>query len=1167
MEIPFDVDEDFAVIGNTRLCLRNRLVDSQGIPMAQRRSAFAILSSRLVADTLDDGSSPTVVRMYKQQLAVSRILFHQDSVQLMHGAGTGKTETSQFAMMNLLASGLITRILIVNTSRNHNIKAKKTFRTLWELNNRGVFGNAFKHLTFDAFLKEHVCFNTYSVLKTTLVNDKVDPSELTNYGDQMDIPRDGYGIIFDEAHNLVSERETIMRTFSRKLVDILANCRGTKVIFSSATPIVNDVSGFQVIKSLLLRTNDVDVGRTEDALGGLPGELISYKEACYDHLKITQMFNESDPLEGIVNISDDPDIQAQAYPLRVFRMKPQRYQLVDILEYLIAIDYEKSSKATGFSAVSIVEFNKFSVASEPGIINVDESSNERYGFFLGTTCGKKGNRFKSSTVSQPSSPQSPVDSSNALFENSSDIGQPPSSTATSFTGEREVVDSCIAEQIVDQVEKSKDGVAIVYLFLNETGSKTICACLESRGYERYTGEKKASNSSKKRAYLEYDSNSSEKHRRLFEDAKKPENWDGSIVKVIVGSRAMRDGVDIHHVTQIHIALPEWHVPGLIQAWHRGIRSNGHNSLIYHRALELSRRENITMEEARKRIKIEYKVYNYVIDLTNLTDQELEGARNRFRKLSNRKLTNDQIRQIVKRRDFSLREIQTALKKYIEVGKLMECLKKHSIDYYVNNGTTAELPVQQREPEYVFADVSRALAKKQITTAMGKHHEMTIDKLVDTCLKCQRFLSRDDILDTLAHLVHNDFLLFVDSLGYTMRLVVHNKDVLLVSSIANPSQTLASHTTKMNSIRQLTFQIPSIQQDDLKITAVREVNTINKLKKTLEDALTQDGRNFTSGDLTVSFLRHMTNFWGPASQDLAIRGASPDGGEYSGVLNLYVLGRHVNKCSIHVRRCIKGVLTFSKMPTENASQPNSPLAPIVRWVQAKSSHCQDIEVVRPISLVERYEVFDFREIPEIVNFFNQQNTQTSRTFDWFSYQPRTNGIIMLKKIPKEPREETVPKEPRGEMVSWSSFVDAYLDKLVDFGSLDNRLISVKKFGDQRSKGRQLALVDGDIRSDDARTGERELSVRAKLLEELTSGIYFVFFPYETPIWEDKTDTSLLNSLLNLKRRELADKQNAEMGRPCWKHRLLAVEYLATIGEITLDRKEAIYQAIWRKKDTR
>lgn len=116
-----------------------------------------------------------------------------------------------------------------------------------------------------------------------------------------------------------------------------------------------------------------------------------------------------------------------------------------------------------------------------------------------------------------------------------------------------------------------------------------------------------------------------------------ENWDGSIVKIIIGSKIMRDGVDLKHAIQTHIVIPEWRISSFIQAHHRGIRSNGHDHIIHHRALKYveEKRQSLKKPEERMKIeeaeeliregKIDVEIYYHYIDMKLLYPEDVDEA--------------------------------------------------------------------------------------------------------------------------------------------------------------------------------------------------------------------------------------------------------------------------------------------------------------------------------------------------------------------------------------------------------------------------------------------------------------------------------------------------------------------------------------------------------------
>ena len=106
-------------------------------------------------------------------------------------------------MMLLLAAGLIDKIIIINASPTLNIKARNTLKNIFDLKR---FNSRFSHLTVESFVQTYVIFVTYHGLSQRL---------------EEEYPFNHIGVIFDEAHILVSETKSLKRETSNKLVNCI----------------------------------------------------------------------------------------------------------------------------------------------------------------------------------------------------------------------------------------------------------------------------------------------------------------------------------------------------------------------------------------------------------------------------------------------------------------------------------------------------------------------------------------------------------------------------------------------------------------------------------------------------------------------------------------------------------------------------------------------------------------------------------------------------------------------------------------------------------------------------------------------------------------------------------------------------------------------------------
>jgi hypothetical protein len=134
------------------------------------------------------------------------------------------------------------------------------------------------------------------------------------------------------------------------------------------------------------------------------------------------------------------------------------------------------------------------------------------------------------------------------------------------------------------------------------------------------------------------------------------------------------------------------------------------------------------------------------------------------------------------------------------------------------------------------------------------------------------------------------------------------------------------------------------------------------------------------------------------------------------------------------------------------------------------------------------------------------------------------------------------------MSFPEFIDKFLEYIIDFTKMTYGLVSIRKFSNIRSKGRQLEITSQ--------------TVKERLIEELSKGIYYVFFAFEEPRELPNGEKTLIEVLLDLKKEELSDRADAEAGRPSWKYCIPVIEYLHLIGRITTERKQVIYSQIWK-----
>lgn len=170
----------------------------------------------------------------------------------------------------------------------------------------------------------------------------------------------------------------------------------------------------------------------------------------------------------------------------------------------------------------------------------------------------------------------------------------------------------------------------------------------------------------------------------------PENADGSIIKVLIGSKVSRESINIHHALRAHELTPPWTRSAEIQAFGRVTRAVSHDMLFARRlARELS--SGKPLAEAREAARITVFMYRHATILPQISLQEAVrisdlpraggGGLNISPRLIERSMQSidTYIHRVSAGKDFPVRRI-------------MRGLKRAAIDCIVNYNRNVTAPV-------------------------------------------------------------------------------------------------------------------------------------------------------------------------------------------------------------------------------------------------------------------------------------------------------------------------------------------------------------------------------------------------------------------------------------------------------------------------------------------
>ena len=133
--------------------------------------------------------------------------------------------------------------------------------------------------------------------------------------------------------------------------------------------------------------------------------------------------------------------------------------------------------------------------------------------------------------------------------------------------------------------ESSSGIVFVYSNLAESGAQLFSMCLEEHGYEPAIGSRLLENTSNetprgsKGKYVLFTSETSDSEiNKALVRLKRPENANGSDIRVVIASPKVSEGVDFRYVRQIHVLDPWFNMSRIEQVLGRGMRTCSHSLL-------------------------------------------------------------------------------------------------------------------------------------------------------------------------------------------------------------------------------------------------------------------------------------------------------------------------------------------------------------------------------------------------------------------------------------------------------------------------------------------------------------------------------------------------------------------------------------------------------------
>lgn len=327
-------------------------------------------------------------------------------------------------------------------------------------------------------------------------------------------------IIVDEVHNIISDKGFYYNTF----LNHLKICKNYVLVLMSATPMYDKPTELPLLLNLL---NDKKLPTGADFIN----KYIHFGNT----IKIKNLAELIPRLQGIVSFyKGAPSYVFPEIKFHVVKCEMSKFQH-DVYKKILLNENKSSSKKFTKSSNDILKYTFIS----------DLPNN----FFIGTRIA-----------------------SNIVFPNLKNEGI--ESLTTSIVKNHLDKYSCKIYKLVKKVKKAKRTVLIYSNFKEYGGVRSLIKILECLGYTNY-----ASNGKGKRRFAIWSGDESmpmrEEIKSIFNSQT---NLYGEQIKILIGTPAIKEGISLYRVEQVHVLEPTWNWSKLDQIIGRAVRFCSHKDI-------------------------------------------------------------------------------------------------------------------------------------------------------------------------------------------------------------------------------------------------------------------------------------------------------------------------------------------------------------------------------------------------------------------------------------------------------------------------------------------------------------------------------------------------------------------------------------------------------------
>lgn len=332
----------------------------------------------------------------------------------------------------------------------------------------------------------------------------------------------GHLLIIDEVQNMISMTGTFYRNLKRE-IDRIKKKDKFRIILLSATPMFDKPVEIALTLNLLKPKRPLPIGNefnNKFLKKRIKNDMVEYKAKRMKTFKNKIKYM----------VSYYRGAQPQAFPEEIFKVVRCRMENFQYKSYLSALADEKLTPRRAFKDVDILDLPN--------------------NFFIGTRM-----------------------ISNIAFPNKCYDSKGYMSLTKKYMKDIKKY-SIKFYKIYNKIKKSTGPVFVYSNFKEYGGLKSFILFLESKGYNNY----KNKGIGKKR-YAVWSGDSKLEYREniktIYNNSK---NKNGEMIKILLGSPSIKEGVSLLRVEQVHIMEPYWNLSRILQIIGRAIRYCSHKDM-------------------------------------------------------------------------------------------------------------------------------------------------------------------------------------------------------------------------------------------------------------------------------------------------------------------------------------------------------------------------------------------------------------------------------------------------------------------------------------------------------------------------------------------------------------------------------------------------------------